>query len=394
MKLNLGGKSTGPLAGIRVIDLSTIVSGPLCAQILGDLGADVVKVETPGGETARILGGVRKAGMTGFFAQFNRNKRGPALDLKREPAQAALRALAKRADVVVENFRPGVMERLGLGCEALRAENPRLIYVAISGFGPDGPDAGQPAYDMVIQARAGFAKLLGSAAEPKLIRNLVADKTSALTAAWATLAALFARERCGVGQRVDVPMLDAFASFVLPDAFGPYVFGDPPESAALGEKLYRAWQTADGHVAVVIIEDRQFQALCRVLGREDLAGDARYTTLFARLQNAAGLFELMESELRKHSTADLVARARLHEAPLAAINDIPAFLADAQVQASGTIVTIPHPVAGDIATFASAPRFSATASDVRLPPPMLGEHSQEVLREAGLSDAEIAAALG
>jgi CoA:oxalate CoA-transferase len=167
-----------PLAGTKVLDLSTIVSGPLCTQILGDLGADVVKVESPAGDTSRWLGGVRKADMTGFFAQWNRNKRSVVLDLKRAEAREALRRLSLRADVLVENFRPAVMGRLGLGAEALLRENPRLVYVSINGFGSSGPDADQPAYDMVIQARGGFAKLLGSDAAPKLISNLVADKTS------------------------------------------------------------------------------------------------------------------------------------------------------------------------------------------------------------------------
>jgi crotonobetainyl-CoA:carnitine CoA-transferase CaiB-like acyl-CoA transferase len=257
VKLNIGGEAGGPLAGIRVIDLSTVVSGPVCAQVLGDLGADVVKVETRIGDIGRYLGGLRKADMTGFFAQFNRNKRSAVLDLKTEQGAAALRALAKTADVLVENFRPGVMDRLGLGEATLRAENPRLIYVAISGFGPEGPYAKRPAYDMVIQALSGFSKLLGSDEQPKLISNLVADKTSGITAAWATLAALFAREReGGAGQRVDVPMLDAFASFVLPDPFGPRVFGEPPESAAAGDGLYRAWPTKDGHVAGHLPGDR------------------------------------------------------------------------------------------------------------------------------------------
>src|SRR5262245_25027240 len=391
MELNLGGQSRGPLAGARVLDLSTIVSGPLCAQILGDLGADVVKVEPPGGDTARMLGGVRKADLTGFFAMFNRNKRSLVLDLKREAGRDALIRLAARADVLVENFRPAVMERLGLGWRTLERVNPRLVYVSISGFGSEGPDADQPAYDMVIQARSGFARLLGSEAAPRLIRNLVADKTSALTAAWATLAALLAREKSGRGQRVEVPMLDAFASFVLPDVLGARVFGEPRETAAIGENLYRAWETADGHVAVVVIEDRQFEAVCRTIGRDDLIGNPRYATLPHRLRNAVELFDMLESELRKRTTVELVERARRFGAPLAAINGLDGFLADAQVCASQTVFEIPHAVVGPIASLASAPRFGSTPSDVRRAPPGLGEHTEEVLREAGFSPEEIAA---
>lgn len=390
MRVAIGSESTGPLGGIRVLDLSTIVSGPFCAQILGDLGAEVVKIETPAGDSTRVMG-ERRGSITGLFAQLNRNKRSVVLDLKNPDAKLAFLRLAAKADVVLENFRPGVMERLGLGYERLQQDNPRLIYTAISGFGPDGPDAHQPAYDMVIQARSGFARVLGGTGPPKLIPNLLADKTSGMTAAWSTLAALFARERSGKGQRVDIPMLDAFASFLLPDVLGPRLFGEPPPPPpSVGDGLYRAWPTQDGHVAIVIIENRQFEAVMRVLGLEAVISDPRFGSLVSRIMNAPALYELIAAEIGKFTNAELATRARKFEAPIATINDMRGFLADEQAVANGVLVELPDAHAGALHVLRSPPRYSQTPTDVRHGVPQLGEHTAEVLREAGFSPDEIA----
>jgi crotonobetainyl-CoA:carnitine CoA-transferase CaiB-like acyl-CoA transferase len=395
MDVRLGEKPRGPLSGVRVLDLSTVVSGPLCGQILGDFGADVIKVETPQGDVARWLAPHQQTTLSGLFVQYNRNKRSVVLDLKREAGRDALLRLARGADAVLENWRPGVAERLGIGYAALARENPRILYLAISGYGPDGPSSAQPAYDMVIQGQAGFAKLLGDDQNPRLISNLVADKITGVTAAYALCAALFARDRSGGrGQRIDVPMLDAFATFVLSDAYAAQTFGAPPPPRAPDGGVYRAWRTADGHVAILVIEDRQFEALCRTLAREDLLGDPRFQGLAARIAHTPELFGILESELPRWTTAELVERAHRFGAPLGAVNGIAEFFESPQVRHNRTAFDLEHPEAGRMRVFRSAPRFAATPPAVHRLPPRLGEHTAEVLREAGLTDREIDDARG
>lgn len=396
MEANLGGTARGPLAGIRVLDLSTLVSGPLCTQILGDLGAEVTKLESPGGDTTRRLGPPFKAGLSGFFVHFNRNKRSLVADLKTPGGQAVARRLALHADVMIENFRPGTTERLGLGREDLVRENPKLVTVSINGFGPDGPYRDQPAYDSVIQGLSGFMEAQGTGGPPQLVRCIVADKTTALTATYAILAALYARERSGGrGQHVDVPMLDAYAAFMLPDVMLAEAFADgPPQPGFNPAEIHRTWQTADGYVVMMIIEDNQFRGICQAIEREDLIDDPRARNLLTRVMHAKELFEILAQEIRKWPTAELVARARALGAPLAPANGVAEFLVDPQVAHNRTVFEVEDSAAGRLRLLRQPARFEHTPADVRALPPRLGEQTDAILHEAGYSDEEITALRG
>jgi crotonobetainyl-CoA:carnitine CoA-transferase CaiB-like acyl-CoA transferase len=393
MDVMLGGTARGPLAGVRVLDLSTVVSGPFCTQVLGDLGADVWKLEWQRGDSTRMMGPPFVGGLTPVFAHFNRNKRSLVVDLKRPEGLGVVRRLAARADVLVENFRPGVMERLGLGYETLAAVSHGLVYVSINGFGSDGPYRDLPAYDNVIQGLVGFAAVQGGAGGPALVRCIAADKTTGTTAAYATLAALFARERGdGRGQHVEVPMLDSYAAFMLPDVLGAATFDPPPDGGSFDmTRVHRAWQTADGHIVMMIIEDHQFQGLCRALGREDLVADPRFASLMDRVANLDVVLAIAEEEFRKWPTAELVERARRFGAPLAPVNDVAAFMADPQVAASGAVVPMEDPEAGPMRFLGNPVRFPDTPTSFRRLPPRLAQHTEEVLGETGFGADEIEA---
>ena len=396
MDIALNAPPVGPCAGLRVIDFSTVISGPMCTMILGDLGADVIKVEAPRGDSSRMMGPPFKGELSSMFAQFNRNKRSVVIDLKLPEGQAIAGHLADSADVVVHNFRPGVAERIGIDYERLVMRNPRLVYLAITGFGPEGPYVDQPAYDTVIQGLTGHMHLQGAGGTPTLIRSLVADKVSALTGAYGVLAALLARERTGQGQAVDVAMLDAFAAFILPDALLRDTFLPSDEWQSLPDisMIHRTWETADGHVVIMTVEDGQFQGLCRALEREDLIADERFSSLLMRIVYGMELLDTLSTELKKWPTVALLERARRFGAPLAPANSVQDFLNDPQVAANRTVFEAEDSRAGFIRYLRNPVRLPRTPPSLRRHPPRLGEHTDEVLREAGYTDEELRALRG
>src|SRR6266404_1198438 len=383
----------GPLHGYRVVDLTSNVSGPLATMILADQGADVIKVEAPDGGDATRAGSNRRAGFTASFLNNNRNKRSIVLDLKTQGGLKAVMRLVADADVFVQNFRPGVADRLGVGEEAVRAVSPRIVYVSISGFGEKGPYAAKPAYDPVIQGFSGLATVQAGSdeARPRLLRTILPDKLTAITASQAITAALLARERTGEGQHVRLSMLEAVLAFLWSSDMGGQTFvGDEPARQEAATAFDLIYETADGYMTVAALTDRQWAGLSRVVGRPEWLEDERFKTSALRQKNIDARLQLTQEVLLTRPAAEWLERLTAIGVPCGPVLTRNEVIRHPHVREMEIVVETHHPAAGRLRQARAAARFSRTPPEIRRGAPRLGEHTQEILAELGYSAAEIA----
>lgn len=384
---------TGPLHGIRVIDFSAVISGPLATMMLADQGADVIKVEPPGRGDLLRNEWYRRGGLTSMFANVNRGKRSIVLDLIDPTGREIATELVGGADVVVENFRPGVMKRLGLGADAMLELNPRLIYCSISGYGESGPYAHRRAYDPVLQGMSGHVAIQKNPEVPipDLIRNAVVDKAVSYTTAQAITAALLARERGAGGQKISVPMLDVGLAFLFPDGMMKHTFlGEGVlEGPALYDR-YRLTETSDGHVITWTGGDNEWHALFRALDRADLCEDERFALARERAKNMEELGRILYDEFQQVTSAEILERMGEEDVPGGPVLDLDEVFANPQVLHNGIVSERHHPSAGHLRDCAPAARFSKTATEQQPIAPLKGEHCDEILGELGYDDERIA----
>ena len=384
----------GPLNGFRVVDLTSNVAGPLATMILADQGADVIKVEAPDGGDHTRAAANRRAGYCASFLNNNRNKRSIGLDLKTSGGLEAVLRLCATADAFVQNFRPGVAERLGAGESAVRAAAPKIVYVSISGFGEKGPYAAKPAYDPVIQGFTGLATVQAGSdeARPRLLRTILPDKLTAITASQAITAALLARERTGEGQHVRLTMMDAILAFLWSSDMGQQTFvGDAPVRQEAASAIDLIYETANGYITLAALTDRQWAALADTVGRPEWLTDPRFHTPALRQQNIDARLEATQDALLARSAAEWLEKLTAAGIPCAPVLTRNEVIRHPQVAAMESIVETEHPRAGRLRQARPAARFSATPPEIRRGAPALGEHTREILTELGYSPAEITA---
>ena len=381
----------GPLAGYRVIDVTQMLSGPMSTMILGDQGADVIKVEPPqAGDLTRAFS---STGISPTFSMINRNKRSVAIDLKCERGVGLLKQLVAESDVFVQNFRPGAVERLGIDEPTLRRVKPELIYVSISGFGEVGPYTHKRVYDPVIQALSGLTDIQRDpvTGRPKMMRLVIPDKVTALTAAQAMTAALLARERTGTGQHVRLAMLDAVVSFLWPEGMAYHTFvrngeavSRPPDTRDL------IFETADGYITAGAMSDKEWAGMVRALDKPEWLEDERFRTPAGRMKHADARLDMTAEVMKTRTSAEWLARLDAEQVPCAPALSRQDMLTNEQIVVNRLIVESEHPHVGRTRMTRPAARFAETPAELRLPAPMLGEHTEQVLTEIGLSSAQIA----
>src|SRR5215475_7820981 len=386
----------GPLQGIKVIDMTTVLMGPYATQMLGDYGADVIKVEPLDGDITRLVGPTRHAGMGPVFLNTNRSKRSICLDLKKPAGRDAVLRLIAQADVLIYNVRPQAMGRLNLGYDVVSERNPRLIYAGVFGFGQDGPYAAKPAYDDLIQGATALPALMAQTSDgvPRYVPNALVDRIVGLTAVGAVCASLVHRERTGRGQRLDIPMFETMAGFVMGDHMGGLTYEPPLDKGGYARHLSRdrrPYKTSDGYLSVIVYNDKQWESFFTATGRDDLRADARFATFAGRAANIFFFYAELARIVLPRSPArciDLLTRA---DVPVMPMHDLASMLEDPHLVATGYFPVVEHPTEGPIRSMRVTAAWSETDAEPTRLAPLLNEHGEEILREIGYAADEIAA---
>jgi crotonobetainyl-CoA:carnitine CoA-transferase CaiB-like acyl-CoA transferase len=386
-------RPAGPLAGVRVLDLTSVVLGPYATQMLGDLGADIIKVEPPEGDTTRHTGPRRSADMASLFMGVNRNKRSIVLDLKQASGRDAVLRLVDTADVLVHNIRPQKLDKLGLGAEAMLVRRPRLIYAGIHGWREDGPYSGRPAYDDIIQGYCGVAGLMGqTTGEPRYAPVILADKTCGLFAAQSILAALYHREKTGRGQFVEIPMFEIMVGFVMVEHLHGATFVPPDGTLGYSRVLApwrRPYRTADGYVCMLAYTDGQWRRFWEALGKPEMMADLRFVDMAARSRNIDEVYRMAGAQLAGRPTGEWLALFDRLEIPAGPVKSLADVLDDPHLAAIDFFKTMQHPSEGEIVVPDVPVRFAQSPAAINRLPPRLGEHGREILQEIGMRPDEI-----